>query len=321
MAKSKIRIAIADPGDMPLFTAILDFVRDSYDFEFTTDLDADFVLHSGNGYGVLRYSGVRIFATGENVSPSFSLSDYALGFNKLSYGDRYLWLPLIRLYGHSYRIMTEPRLPASEVMAMKTGFCAYVMSNTSQSAPERSKIFDLLSAYKTVNSGGGWRNNVGGRVKDKVAFQTAHKFVIAFENTSFPGYLTEKIGDAAASHAVPIYWGDPEVAQIINPKAFINCHDFPTLRDAVEHVIKVDQDDALYRAMLAEPWFVGGREPEALSEATCAGFLRHIFEQEPAEAFRRSRGRWATKHEESLYRAFFRPHLQLLRTLRGWFSR
>lgn len=321
MTKRKIRIAIADPGDTPLFTAILDFVRGDYDFEFTTDLDADFVLHSGNGYEVLRYSGVRIFATGENVSPNFNLSDYALGFNKLSYGDRHLWLPLLRLYRPSYRVLTEPRLPVDEVMARKTGFCAYVMSNTSQSASERTEIFDLLSAYKTVSSGGGWRNNVGGRVKDKLAFQSTHKFVIAFENTSFPGYLTEKIGEAAASHAVPIYWGDPEAVQVINPKAFINCHDFPALREAVEHVIKVDQDDGLYRAMLAEPWFVGESEPAALAEATCAGFLRSIFDQEPAQAFRRPRGRWATKHEKALYRAFFRPHLQLLPTLRGWFKR
>lgn len=214
-------------------------------------------------------------------------------------------------------MLTQPRPPVDEVLAKKTGFCAYVMSNTSNSAPEREEIFDLLNTYKSVSSGGAWRNNVGGRVKDKLAFQGTHKFVIAFENTSFPGYLTEKFGEAAASNAVPLYWGDPKVAEVFNPKAFVNCHDFPNLKAAVERVVEIDQDEELYRSMLAEPWFKDGIEPEELREATCRAFLRNIFDQEQPLAFRRPRGRWATKHEKSLHRAFFQPFAQFFRTLRG----
>ena len=56
----------------------------------------------------------------------------------------------------------------------------------------RTRIFDLLSAYKPVASGGKWRNNVGGPMADKIAFQSKYRFVIAFENSSTSGYLTEK---------------------------------------------------------------------------------------------------------------------------------
>lgn len=70
MPKKKIRIAIADEGDSPLFSTLLEFVRDDYEIEFTKDLDAPYVLHSGNGYEVLRYSGVRIFATGKTSPPT-----------------------------------------------------------------------------------------------------------------------------------------------------------------------------------------------------------------------------------------------------------
>ena len=98
-------------------------------------------------------------------------------------------------------------------------------------------------------------------VADKLAFQQAYKFVIAFENSSTPGYLTEKFAEAAQADAVPIYWGDPTIAELFNPKAFVNCHDFATLEDAVERVKEIDADDDLYLQMLSESWFPDETEP------------------------------------------------------------
>ena len=152
-----------------------------------------------------------------------------------------------------------PRSPIEEVIRQKTDFCAYVMSNVTNSADERSRIFELLSAYKSVNSGGRWRNNVGGPVPDKLAFQSSHKFVIAFENCSYPGYITEKFAEAAASNAIPIYWGDPQIASFFNHKAFVNCHDFPNLQSAVERVIEIDNDNRCTNK--ARPWFPQALEP------------------------------------------------------------
>lgn len=51
---------------------------------------------------------------------------------------------------------------------------------------------DALSQYKLVDSGGRHRNNVGGLVKDKYEFDLSYKFSIAFENSSYQEYLTEK---------------------------------------------------------------------------------------------------------------------------------
>lgn len=318
MTKRRIEIAFADPGDAPVFNGILEFVRDRYDISITDSRDADFVMHS-TGFNVLQYSGVRIFATGENVSPNFNISDYSISFDKLQFADRHLWLPLIKLYRNAYHALTQPRPPIDEVIAGKSGFCSYVMSNTSNSADERTRIFDLLSQYKHVDSGGSWNNNVGGRVPDKIAFQSNYKFVIAFENSSRAGYLTEKFADAAASNAIPIYWGDPEIGQLLNPKAFINCHDFDSLEAVVEKVRAIDTDDALYRNMLSEPWFRGGQEPEALQDAGIIRFLSHIFDQEPSKAMRRNTSRWGLKTERQLYTMYYKPHLQAFRLAReGW---
>jgi len=315
MNRPKKRIAIADT-DISIVDAVLKFIEHKYTIELTNDTDADYVLHSVKGYDVLNYSGVRIFVSGENVSPNFAISDYAMTFEKLQFSDRYTWLPLIKLYRESYAALRSPRPEADKVASQKTGFCAYVMSNTKNSADERSQIFDLLSKYKKVSSGGRWRNNVGGPVPDKNAFQSKHKFVIAFENCSHSGYLTEKFADAAASNTVPIYWGDPDIASIFNPKAFINCHNYPSFEEVVKRVQEIDSDDQLYQKMLSEPWFRDEREPECLSDTHFTNFLSHIFDQPHESAYRRNRGRWGIKKERQLYDMWAKPHIHFLKKLK-----
>lgn len=311
-------IAVVD-ADFGFAESVLKFVQDKYQIEFTSDKDADYVIHSSGGYDVLDYTGVRIFISGENVSPNFAISDYAMTFDKLEFADRYTWLPLIKIYRESYAALNSPRPEVDQIIAQKTDFCAYVMSNTTNSADERSQIFDLLSKYKKVNSGGRWRNNVGGPVPDKMAFQSKHKFVIAFENCSHPGYLTEKFADAAASNAVPIYWGDPDIALLFNAKAFVNCHDFQNFEEVVNKVKEIDSDDALYRGMLSEPWFADGHEPECLSDTHFSDFVSNILDQDHKLAFRRNRGRWGKKKERQLYEMWAKPHIHFLKTLkRHW---
>lgn len=311
--KRRIKAAYADV-QLQYVRNLLDRVSDRYDFELTTDRDADYVIFSSDGLDVLKYPGVRLFICGENVTPNFAICDYAMAFEQMNFGDRNLWTPLFknRLYPH----LLEPRPDPAAILTTKTGFCAYVMSNTTRSDDIRCRIFEELNRYKPVSSGGLWRNNVGGRVKNKIAFQKSHKFVIAFENCSYPGYLTEKFTDAAASDAVPIYWGDPGIGQWLNPAAFINCHDFESLDAVVARVREIDQDDALYMQMLSEPWFVDGREPECFKEETFRSFLCHLFDQEPVQAYRRNRGRWGMKTEKNLYDMYHRPHIQLFKNLR-----
>ena len=312
------RIALVDGGVVPeILNSVLPFIDHIYDLEFTTDHDADYVFHSCFGFEVLKYKGVRIFVTGENVSPNFNVSDYALAFDPLTYGDRYRQLPLFRLYRESYQALCAPRPHARETFETKEHFCAYVMSNTSDSASTRTEIFDILSTYKPVHSGGKWHNNVGGPVADKIAFQAKHKFVIAFENSSTPGYVTEKFAQAAQSNAIPIYWGDPGIGKIFNPASFINCHDFPSLDAVLDEVKRIDNDDDLYLGMISEPWFIGGTEPEWLSDKNYTAFLSNIFGQDHTSAYRRNLGRWGIKTEKRLHTMAFRPHLQALNLLKS----
>ena len=305
------RIALVDAGEKAeILRAVLPFIAEHYDIEITQDKDADYVLHSCFGHEVLKYSGIRVFITGEYITPNFNISDYALAFDHLNFGDRYCRLPLIKLFRDAYDTLCAPRPPGETVAAQKTGFCAYVMSNTKNSASEREQFVDALNIYKPVAMGGKWRNNVGGPVKDKIAFQSDYKFVLAIENHSAPGYLTEKFAQAAQSNAVPIYWGDPTITDYLNPKAFINAHDFDSIEALITHIQKIDQDDQAYCAMLEEPWFPNNIEPTALQDSTFAAFLTNIFEQPLEEAYRRNRSRWGIKTEKRLREMAFRPDIQ-----------
>ena len=311
-----IRLSVVDFGrDFPIASRLLDWAIDRYDIQIVSR-NADYVLHSCMGWDVLKHSGVRIFMTGEDVRPDFNICDYAFGYDRLTFGDRYCRLPLFRLYKPVYERMRQPRPPVEQVLRRKTGFCAFVVS--SSGAPARQRIVELLNAYKRVDMGGRLGNNVGGPVANKYEFQSHYKFVVAFENASTPGYASEKIADAFISNAIPIYWGDPEISKDFNPDAFVDCHAYGSLEAAVERVKQIDADDALYRRMLAAPCFRNGNEPEYLRDEQIRAFLAHIFDQPHAQAFRRSRSRWGRKYENRMREAFFQPHRHALRTVRDY---
>lgn len=314
----KIRIAIVDfaHDEGVLAERLLGLVSDRYEFELTEDRP-DFILHSCFGRDVLKFDGVRIFFSGEKCSPDFNISDYALGMERLTFGDRYCRLPLYRLYPYTYPALFQSRLAG---LHPRPEFCTCVVSNSERESIFK-ELFDELSAYRRVASGGGLFNNVGGRVPDKIEFMRTGRFGLAIENTMAPGYITEKITDVFAAGAIPIYWGAPDMALDFNPRAFVNISDFPSVEDAVDEIKAIDQDESRYRAMLDEPVFSGGVEPEGLQAERIIEFLCSIFDQAREKAYRRSRMARGRRYEKALRIAFFKPHVQASRLLRSWARR
>lgn len=108
-------------------------------------------------------------------------------------------------------------------------------------------------------SAGAINKYVAGRFSDFYITQAIkvyqpYKFVISFENSIVKGYITEKLTNAFLAHAVPIYFGAPDVAEYFNQDAFINCHHFDTFEDCATYVQVVNQDDDLYLSYLqAQP--------------------------------------------------------------------
>ncbi len=146
------------------------------------------------------YDCVRIFYTGENVRTDFNVADYGIDFDYMEFGDRHLHLPLFAL----------GNIEQNRALNKRENFCAYIVTNGGEknNVLLRELFFDKLSKYKKVDSGGRHRNNIGHFVEDKHKWLQNYKFNLCFENSSYPGYLTEKLFDAYNAGCVPIYWGD-----------------------------------------------------------------------------------------------------------------
>ena len=176
------------------------------------DKNPDFIFHDAHLVDVLKYDGVRIAFTSENVRTDFNISDYGIGFDHLQFQDRYLRFPLYLFYSGSSLIAQErpDSFKNKDIQKLvNRKFCNFLVSN-GVATEFRSQFFDTLSRYRIVDSGGRYLNNIGGPVKDKSSWQSGYKFSLCFENSSTSGYLTEKLIQAYAANTVPIYWGDPD---------------------------------------------------------------------------------------------------------------
>jgi len=252
------------------FTTLL---RKKYNIQISDHPQYLFVSMFGTEF--LKSDCIKICFIGENIRPDFTLFDYILGFDWLSVGDRYYRLPLYRIF-YTYPMLFD-RQEIKTIPETKNKFCNYIYSNPYADA-RREEFFHLLNEYKQVDSGGRHLNNLGYYVGDKRTFQHDYKFSIAFENSSTPGYITEKITDAYAANTIPIYWGNPDVIKDFNKDSLINCHDFENFDQVIEYVKKVDQDDDLYLRILNAPVFYP-QAPEYLEEDSILSFFDHIFSQ------------------------------------------
>lgn len=272
----------------------------------------DYLIYSVNSNDYLNYDCVRIFYTAENVVPDFNLCDYGIGFHHMTFEDRYFRYPLYLVedfnaydgddYGDDLRCALNKHNVSSNPTEKKE-FCSFVYSN-SDAAECRRLLFERLSEYKEVNSGGRYLNNIGGPVINKREFQRKHKFVIAFENSSTSGYTTEKIVHAFAAESIPIYWGDPRISETFNEKAFVNCHEYGlnsegnenAIRRIVDRVIEIDNDERLYSMMINTPAFIDSNSINKCKNEF-ENFLFYIFDQDTSEAYRRNRLLWGQRYE------------------------
>ena len=253
MSRKTVKIKFVDawPGFVPEESSIYHAIAQTHDIVLCDN--PDYLIVQPYGHEHLKYDCVKIFFTGENATPDFNLFDYAIGFDYLEFGDRYLRAPLWSIVKR-YRDRGQFAMPSDEAL-LNRGFCSFVVSN-SRGEDIRARFYHALSKYKRVDSGGYYLNNVGGPVKDKMTFISRYKFNIAFENSEYSGYTTEKIMEPFVAHTVPIYWGDPLIERDFNNKAFVRMVGKDDIEKTVEEVIRLDKDDEAYLKMCKESYSV-----------------------------------------------------------------
>lgn len=229
-----------------------------------------------------NYSCKKVFWTGENVRPRYDEADLNLTFD-YDENPKNVRVPLYAIHWwesiHVRPILVHPD-PESLLLQPKNPknrpkhFCAFVHGNGGEGVngwgnlqdgvTKRNALYAMLNAKKRVDSAGTWLNNTGFTVDyyTKLNFIRNYKFTFAIENSSFPGYVTEKIMDPMMASSVPIYWGSPRVVEEFNPKSFINAHDFSSHEELVEYLLYLDSHDEAYDEIYSQPFIAGGKMPD-----------------------------------------------------------
>lgn len=260
-----------------------DIVRDDQNPDYLIFADETFGQNnkSFNGKNVMK-----VFYTGENRRPWNYECHIGLTFDHFE-SPRHYRLPLyvIENWVNMFKIgLPDIRdIKRDATAAEKSDFCSFVVSNPN--CADRNRAFELLSCYKRVDSAGPLFNNTGFTLprdgvnsqKTKYDFLRSRKFNLCYENSSYPGYVTEKIFHSFFCNTIPIYWGSSTVEMDFNTKAFISRHDFDSDEDMMRYIMEVDNNDDLYNSILQQP-ILNPRNKLLDLDRFVFWFHRHVYQ-------------------------------------------
>jgi hypothetical protein len=83
-----------------------------------------------------------------------------------------------------------------------------------------------------------------GPVRNRLALLAKYRFALIYEDTRFPGYVSDRILDCFFARCIPIYSGAPDVAQYVPPSAFIDVRQFVSFPDLERFLMRFTEDDA-----------------------------------------------------------------------------
>ena len=248
------------------FTKVLserfNVIRDDVNPEYLIFGDKNF---GSNNTNYDRRNCIKIFYTGENERPWDYRCHYSISFEHLEYEGKNYRLPLYVIYDYDNHFRDVPNTSNitrnPQDLLERKEFCSFVVKNGG--CDKRNAWFHKLNKYKPVASGGPLFNNIGyilprgeESVSAKINFLNSYKFNLCFENSSYPGYATEKLYEALCAKTIPIYWGSPTIECDFNTKAFLNWHDYGDDDAFMEAIMKIDQNPDLYEEMYLQPIFV-----------------------------------------------------------------
>ncbi len=222
---------------------------------------------------------IKIFYGAEKVLPNMKECDFAFSIfpeetiNNPNYMRLQTSLITNFLIGGE-SLPLKRNINFKQIKKQKTNFCNFVYS---QDTINRNKIFKQLNKYKRIDAPGRCMNNMppigkhgnpkNSRIsinwaQEKLEFLKKYKFTIAFENEPKDWYTTEKLVHPLMVNSIPIYFGNKRVGEDFNEKCFINYNNFRNIKELLEHIKDVDNDDDLYKDYLTQPFFKNAKQYE-----------------------------------------------------------
>lgn len=236
-------------------------------------IDPDIVFFSLFGNDHIRFRNHRskkVFFTGENRRPPLDECDISFSFDPS--GGKNIYLPLWVLYLnwfdvpfnkdrdisylHSIKDLVDPILNIDNIIRQKTNFCSFIVGNPN--ANLRIEFCKYMQTRTKIDCPGNVLNNcdkLEGRGDEiqKINYLKSYKFNIAFENSFFPGYVTEKIIQPMFSKCIPIYWGGTEALRYFNKNSFIWAGDYEDADKMIDHIMTINNDKDLFVSMIKNP--------------------------------------------------------------------
>lgn len=141
-------------------------------------------------------------------------------------------------------------------------FCTFVQGNGN--CQFRNDYFFNLNEIEKVDSFGPLFNNTSQTLnrEGKIETTKSYKFSLAFENSEYDGYISEKIIDAFKSDVIPLYWGGSKSSFEFNGKSFVDVNVLGQ-KDSIELVRQLNTDFELYWEYYNQP--IIGEDQKPLS--------------------------------------------------------
>ncbi|KAF9958016.1 4-alpha-L-fucosyltransferase [Mortierella alpina] len=144
----------------------------------------------------------------------------------------------------------EPGFPLDKTPQHHVG----LMVRNCAARNRRNDLIDALIRGTGAHSYGACRNNIRipakfeepnkpGKSWVAIKHETlaGYPFVLAAENSNCIGYISEKIYDAFAVGAIPIYMGAADIAKFVPEGSFINAEEFKDFDDLAKYIMTVDR--------------------------------------------------------------------------------
>ena len=187
--------------------------------------------------------------------------------------------------------------------------CDFIYSNPQAHSFRDSFFLDLSEKLKIDSLGrhlnsGNFQFSTGKALRSNwietlIDAKSNYRFSISIENASFSGYTSEKLLSSFAAGSIPIYWGNPLIAEEFNMRRFLNLHDYLNLSEAIDHICHITNSEREWLDIVKEPVYTPIQEKLILkNEQELKEFFAQMFEDIESSHARRGLGYWPTIAEK-----------------------
>jgi alpha-1,3-fucosyltransferase len=130
-----------------------------------------------------------------------------------------------------------------KIVQNKTKTAAWAVSNCFASS-KREILVNQLWQYIDIDIYGGCGNLTCENCEE--FFEQNYKFYLAFENSLYADYITEKLYKVLNRNIIPIVFNGANMSQVLPPKSYIDANDFKTPEDLAKHIKFLSDNPAEY---------------------------------------------------------------------------